>query len=148
MTKEDALQSLKMDKSLVLKGKMNKKTNKEKKTMEKRIMDLLKELNVPTGNLGFKYLADAIKEVVKDEEKLRYITKHDGLYDVIAKRYKTTISRVERAIRHAIEISCARTDKGLITKYIGNFDVKVSNKNYISALAYEVQSWPETKIEQ
>jgi len=108
--------------------------------MEKKIVEVLKELNIPMGNLGFTYLRTAIKEVVLDEEKLRSMTKVGGLYDIVAKEHHSTPSRTERAIRHAIETSFAEASETVLIKYLGSTKGKLTNKNFIAALAYEIKS--------
>lgn len=111
--------------------------------MDKKITLLLMELCIPAGNLGFKYLITGIKEVAADEDKLRCITKLGGLYDIIANTHNTTPSRVERAIRHAIETSVLVADKRVLSKYLGNVKANETNRNFIAALAIVVKSWQE-----
>lgn len=67
---------------------------------------MIHEIGVPAHIKGYQYLRDAISMVVDDMDMLSAVTKE--LYPAIAKRNKTTPSRVERAIRHAIEVAWNR----------------------------------------
>lgn len=111
--------------------------------LEKRITDTLKELCVPIGNKGFRYLATAITEVLADESKLGNMTNAGGIYDTVAKVHNTTIQRAERAIRHGIECSFGLCDKELFKKYIGYTNKKPTNRDFIAALAYEIKNTEE-----
>lgn len=70
------------------------------------ITSLLHEIGVPAHIKGYMYMRDAIKMVIQDVDLLGAITKE--LYPAIGKKYNTTASRVERAIRHAIEVAWTR----------------------------------------
>ncbi len=74
--------------------------------LEKDVTDMIHEIGVPAHIKGYQYLREAIMLSVKDMEMLNSITKQ--LYPSIAKKYQTTSSRVERAIRHAIEVAWSR----------------------------------------
>ena len=74
--------------------------------LEKDVTDMIHEIGVPAHIKGYQYLREAIMMSVEDGEMLNSITKI--LYPTIAKRYQTTPSRVERAIRHAIEVAWSR----------------------------------------
>ncbi|MDZ5001626.1 sporulation transcription factor Spo0A, partial [Clostridium perfringens] len=69
--------------------------------LETEITNIIHEIGVPAHIKGYMYLREAITMVVNDMELLSAVTKE--LYPSIAKKYNTTASRVERAIRHAIE---------------------------------------------
>ncbi|WFR56418.1 sporulation initiation factor Spo0A C-terminal domain-containing protein [Anaerocolumna sp. AGMB13025] len=107
---------------------------------DKKIVEILMSLKLPMSNLGFKYIVTAVKMVIADESKLRKITGPDGMYGVIAKEYNSTPSRVERAIRHEIEIAFSMADKEVLKKYFGHPDGKETNKNFIAVLAYQIIS--------
>lgn len=108
--------------------------------MEKKIIEVLKNLGVPMGNLGFKYIKDAVKLAAEDEEILTNMTKPGGLYATVAKMHNSTASRVERAIRHGIECSFSHCDVDTIKGYFGNVSGnKLTNRNFIAALACEVR---------
>ena len=107
--------------------------------MEKKIIAILKDLGMPMGNLGFKYIKDGVLAAVEDESVLRGMTK-DGLYSVVAKKNGSTVSRVERAIRHGIETVFAKCDKDTLAKYFGhNVDSEPTNRNFLAALVNEVK---------
>ncbi len=110
--------------------------------MGKKIKEILKELGIPMGNLGFGYILEAVKIVAEDKTQLQSITKHGGLYWMIAKKFGTTPTRVERAIRHAIEQSFLHCNAETLYKYFGNSpDInsgKLANRNFIAALANEI----------
>ena len=82
----------------------------EKESMDKQyhtlITSILHEIGVPAHIKGYTYMRDSIKMVIADPNLLGGITKE--LYPSIAKKYNTTPSRVERAIRHAIEVAWTR----------------------------------------
>ena len=75
------------------------------------------ELGVPAHIKGYQYLREAIMMVVKDTEVINQITKQ--LYPEIACKYKTTPSRVERAIRHAIEVAWGRGEQSAVENIFG-----------------------------
>lgn len=77
--------------------------------MKKIVSEQLKSLGVPTNQLGYEYLREAIELVLKDNSYLHAITKK--LYPDIAKKYGATSQRVERAIRHAIHSASIRGTK-------------------------------------
>ena len=76
--------------------------------LEKDVTDMIHEIGVPAHIKGYQYLRSAIKLSVEDNEMLGSVTKL--LYPTVAKMYSTTPSRVERAIRHAIEVAWDRGD--------------------------------------
>lgn len=76
------------------------------KDLEVVVTDYIHEIGVPAHIKGYQYLREAIMMSVEDPEMLNLITK--ALYPTIAKKYQTTPSRVERAIRHAIEVAWSR----------------------------------------
>ena len=107
--------------------------------MEKKITAILKDLGMPMGNLGFKYIKDGTLAAVEDESIMYGITK-GGLYIVVAKKNGTTPSRVERAIRHGIETVFATCNKDTLAKYFGdNVGIKLTNRNFIAALVNEIK---------
>ncbi len=93
-------------------GKQNSTENTQEKRLdqghdlEKDVTDMIHEIGVPAHIKGYQYLREAIMMSVRDGEMLNSITK--VLYPTIAKKYQTTSSRVERAIRHAIEVAWSR----------------------------------------
>ena len=107
-------------------------TNKE----EIYISKLLKELGVPPHLLGYDYIKFAILLIASDESYLRRITK--GLYSDIAEKFQTTPSRVERAIRHCIEVSFNRAKAEKmeeIFSYTININTgKLTNSEFLAVL--------------
>lgn len=85
--------------------------------LEVIVTDIIHKIGVPAHIKGYHYLREAIMQCVHDSEMLESITKI--LYPSVAKRFKTTPSRVERAIRHAIEIAWDRGDVETLNSYFG-----------------------------
>lgn len=81
------------------------------------ISDILREIGVPAHIKGYQYLRYAIELCINDSEMLESVTKL--LYPSVAKKYHTTSSRVERAIRHAIEVAWDRGDVDVLSSYFG-----------------------------
>lgn len=90
----------------------------------------LKELCVNPSLLGFNYLKDAIELCLNNKETLNSITK--VLYPTIAEKYNTTPSRVERAIRHAIETSWDKIDGDTYHDVFFNEVERLTNSKYIA----------------
>lgn len=104
---------------------------------QQNIRHALLELGVPQHIKGYDYLKTAIALAVEDSEKTQAITK--VLYPEIAKIHSTTVSRVERAIRHAIETAFNNADLDIVNKYFG-YSVnrligRPTNSHFISAVA-------------
>jgi len=101
------------------------------------ITNLLHSLGIPSHIKGYSYIRDGIEMLYKDSSLVGSITKE--LYPSIASTYDTTSSRVERAIRHAIEVSRVRGDYNLMEEIFGNsidFDrSKPTNSEFIVTLA-------------
>ena len=85
--------------------------------MEIIISDVMRQIGVPAHIKGYQYLRTAIRLCINDNEMLGSVTKI--LYPTVAKEYKTTPSRVERAIRHAIEVAWDRGDVDVLSSYFG-----------------------------
>ncbi|WP_095177805.1 sporulation transcription factor Spo0A [Clostridium cochlearium] len=105
--------------------------------LETEITNVIHEIGVPAHIKGYMYLREAITMVVKDMELLSAVTKE--LYPSIAKKYNTTASRVERAIRHAIEVAWSRGQIDTINKIFGytihNDKGKPTNSEFIAMVA-------------
>lgn len=105
--------------------------------LETEITSIIHEIGVPAHIKGYMYLREAITMVVNDMELLSAITKE--LYPSIAKKYNTTASRVERAIRHAIEVAWGRGQVDAINKLFGytvhNEKGKPTNSEFIAIIA-------------
>jgi len=91
--------------------------DKRRKPIEIEITTLLHDMGVPTHVKGYQYLRDALLRTLANPQLLECVTKE--LYPKIAEKYNTTPSRVERAIRHAIELACDRGNIDLMTEYFG-----------------------------
>jgi two-component system response regulator (stage 0 sporulation protein A) len=105
--------------------------------LETEITNIIHEVGVPAHIKGYMYLREAITMVVNDMELLSAVTKE--LYPSIAKKYNTTASRVERAIRHAIEVAWGRGQIEAINRLFG-YTVhtekgKPTNSEFIAIIA-------------
>lgn len=114
-----------------------KKTNRQQVNIQTNITNIMHDIGVPAHIKGYLYLREAITMVYLDIELLGSITKI--LYPDIAKKYNTTASRVERAIRHAIEVAWNRGNIDSITELFG-YTVNVSkakptNSEFIAMVA-------------
>lgn len=85
--------------------------------LELMITEIIHQIGVPAHIKGYHYLRDAIMMSIKDPECINAVTK--VLYPSVAKKYSTTSSRVERAIRHAIEVAWDRGDIDVLNMYFG-----------------------------
>lgn len=105
--------------------------------LETRVTDMIHEIGIPAHIKGYHYLRDAIIMAVDDMDVLNAITK--VLYPTIAKNHKTTASRVERAIRHAIEVAWSRgkldTLDDLFGYTVSNGKGKPTNSEFVALIA-------------
>ena len=105
--------------------------------IEQRVTNVLHEIGVPAHIRGYHYMREAIMMAVNDMDVLNYITKE--LYPSIAKKCNTTSSRVERAIRHAIEVAWSRGKIDAIDNLFGytinNNKGKPTNSEFIALIA-------------
>ena len=95
----------------------NVMVEKKEHDLEKDVTDIIHEIGVPAHIKGYQYLREAIMLSVEDNEMLSAVTKI--LYPAIAKKYHTTSSRVERAIRHAIEVAWNRGNMDILDSMFG-----------------------------
>ena len=109
--------------------------------LESDVTDIIHEIGVPAHIKGYQYLRDAIMMSVSDGEVLHSITKQ--LYPSIAKMHKTTPSRVERAIRHAIEVAWSRGKMDTIDSLFGytvsNGKGKPTNSEFVALIADRIR---------
>ena len=95
------------------------------------------QIGVPAHIRGYQYLREAIILSVKNDEMISSVTK--VLYPTVAKTFKTTPSRVERAIRHAIEVAWDRGDVDVLSSYFGytiqNERGKPTNSEFIAMIS-------------
>ena len=106
-------------------------------SLESQVTSIIHEVGVPAHIKGYQYLREAIIIAVSDMDVINAVTK--VLYPEIAKRFGTTASRVERAIRHAIEVAWDRGDLEILQKYFGytvsNAKGKPTNSEFIAMIA-------------
>ena len=135
----------KMD-GLTVMEKVNEDKNLKKRpapenSLEIDVTNMIHEIGVPAHIKGYQYLRDAILLSVEDTEMLNSITKI--LYPTIAKRHQTTSSRVERAIRHAIEVAWSRGKMDTIDELFGytvnNRKGKPTNSEFIALIADKIR---------
>lgn len=109
----------------------------ENGNLEMRITKMLHALGIPSHIKGYQYIRESVMLIYKNPYIIGGITKE--LYPEVAERYKTTSSRVERAIRHAIEVSWSRGDYEYMEELFGHsvdFDrAKPTNSEFIATVA-------------
>ena len=105
--------------------------------IEAQVTRIIHQIGVPAHIKGYQYLRTAILLTVKDSDIINSVTK--VLYPSVAKKYQTTTSRVERAIRHAIEVAWDRGDVDTLNSYFGytiqNNRGKPTNSEFIAMIA-------------
>ena len=101
------------------------------------IRQILLELGAPDHLLGHPYVIQAVMLVIHDQMYINNIT--FGLYPQLAARFDTTASRVERAIRHLVEVTWSRGDMDVLVRYFGNTvspeKGKPTNGEFVARLA-------------
>ena len=109
--------------------------------IESQVTKIIHQLGVPAHIKGYQYLRTAILMTVSDTDIINSVTKI--LYPSVAKKYSTTTSRVERAIRHAIEVAWDRGDVDVLTSYFGytvhNGRGKPTNSEFIAMVADNIR---------
>ena len=109
--------------------------------LETDVTQMLHEIGIPAHIKGYHYLRDAILMAVDDMDVLNAITK--VLYPTVAKKYQTTSSRVERAIRHAIEVAWSRGKMDTIDELFGytihNGKGKPTNSEFIALISDKIR---------
>ena len=118
-----------------------KEAKKSEENLEALVTNVIHEVGVPAHIKGYQYLREAIMMSVDDIEMLNSITKI--LYPTIAKKFQTTPSRVERAIRHAIEVAWSRGKMDTIDELFGytihNGKGKPTNSEFIALIADKIR---------
>ncbi len=116
---------------------MAQQQNRENMNLEAVVTDIIHEIGVPAHIKGYQYLREAIILTINDMEMINAVTK--VLYPEVAKKFGTTPSRVERAIRHAIEVAWDRGDIEVLQKFFGytvsNVKGKPTNSEFIAMIA-------------
>ena len=106
-------------------------------TLEMQVTKIIHQIGVPAHIKGYQYLRDSILLAIEDEEIINAVTKR--LYPSVAKKHATTSSRVERAIRHAIEVAWDRGDVEVLNSYFGytihNDRGKPTNSEFIAMIS-------------
>lgn len=109
----------------------------EKKPLVVRISDILQEIGIPAHIKGYQYIRCAINLAYENMDLMEAVTKK--LYPTVAKKFDTTPSRVERSIRHAIEVAWDRGDIEVLQQYFGNticgLKGKPTNSEFIGKIA-------------
>jgi len=109
----------------------------EESDLESQVTKIIHQIGVPAHIKGYQYLRHAIMMVVRDNEVINSVTK--VLYPTVAKYFSTTPSRVERAIRHAIEVAWDRGDLDVLNSFFGytiqNTKGKPTNSEFIAMIA-------------
>ena len=110
-------------------------------SIETMVTNIIHEIGVPAHIKGYQYLREAIIIAVNDMDVINAITK--VLYPQVAKTFQTTPSRVERAIRHAIEVAWDRGDLDTLQRFFGytvsNTKGKPTNSEFIALIADKLQ---------
>lgn len=113
----------------------------KKMSLEENITAYIQQLGVPAHIKGYQYMRHAIAMVINDEDLINYITK--VLYPSVAKKYNTTSSRVERAIRHAIEVAWDRGNPEVLNEFFGYTILgskgKPTNSEFIALVADKIR---------
>ncbi len=113
------------------------KENKTLASLEVRVTNMIHDVGVPAHIKGYQYIREAILMAIEDQESINSITK--VLYPNLAKKFKTTPSRVERAIRHAIEVAWNRGQIEVHDKIFGytvnSNKGKPTNSEFIAMIA-------------
>ncbi len=116
---------------------MHSGVERRQRNMEELVTMMIHSVGVPAHIKGYQYLRCAIMMVIQDMETINSITK--VLYPSVAKTYNTTASRVERAIRHAIEVAWDRGEPDVLNELFGytvsNAKGKPTNSEFIAMIA-------------
>ena len=119
----------------------NNVENFTKMSLDKKITEVLHDLGVPAHIKGYLYLREAIELVIKDINLLGAVTKE--LYPAVAEKFHTTASKVERAIRHAIDVTWERGNITSLNRYFENTvskkSGKATNSQFIARIADELR---------
>ena len=114
---------------------------KDEPDIETQVTKIIHQIGVPAHIKGYQFLRDAILLTTADHSYINAVTKR--LYPEIAKKNGTTASRVERAIRHAIEVAWDRGDLETVQRFFGytvsNTKGKPTNSEFIALIADKLQ---------
>lgn len=114
-------------------------TKENKKYLEILVSKILKMLKFPVNIQGYKYIKEAIIIAIKDSEASLQITK--GIYPDVSKKFKTTPSRIERSIRHAINLTWEKNNKNGLNYFNNVLEVenKPTNSQLIAIIANKLR---------
>ena len=116
---------------------VNESSKSDTPDIETQVTKIIHQIGVPAHIKGYQYLRTAIMLTISDSDVINSVTK--VLYPSVAKKYQTTTSRVERAIRHAIEVAWDRGDVDTLNSYFGytiqNNRGKPTNSEFIAMIA-------------
>lgn len=119
------------------KGNLDSSAGNTPPDIETQVTKIIHQIGVPAHIKGYQYLRTAILMTINDNDIINSVTK--VLYPSVAKKYATTTSRVERAIRHAIEVAWDRGDIDTLNSYFGytiqNNRGKPTNSEFIAMIA-------------
>jgi len=111
------------------------------RSLESNVTNIIHEIGIPAHIKGYQYLREAILLCIKDNDIINSITK--VLYPTIAKKFQTTSSRVERAIRHAIEVAWNRGNTETLNDLFGytvsNGKGKPTNSEFIALISDKIR---------
>ncbi len=109
----------------------------KKRLIEAEVTNIIHEIGIPAHIKGYHYIRDAVILVINDLEVINAVTKQ--LYPTVAKKFNTSPTRVERAIRHAIEVAWIRGSEELLSSIFGscfsNTKGKPTNSEFVAVLA-------------
>lgn len=132
---KDTRKEIRREKRISESDRIEHRTTEE--SLETMVTNMIHEIGIPAHIKGYHYLRDAIIMAVEDMDVLNAITKI--LYPTVAKRHQTTSSRVERAIRHAIEVAWSRGKLDTLDELFGytvsNGKGKPTNSEFIALIA-------------
>lgn len=117
----------------------NIKVDTEEKNFTPYITEIIHELGVPAHIKGYRYIRYAVELVIKDMDLLGAVTKE--LYPRVSEKFDSTPSRVERAIRHAIDVVWNRGNQSALEKYFKNNlndNSKPTNSQFVARIADEI----------
>ena len=118
-------------------GAAGEEEEDELQALQRQVTEVIHEVGVPAHIKGYQYVREAIVIAVQDMDVINAVTK--VLYPEVARRFNTTASRVERAVRHAIEVAWDRGDLDTLQGYFGytvsNVKGKPTNSEFIAMIA-------------
>ena len=126
-----------IDSLIKIKSRPTGDTDTKSGDIEAQVTKIIHQIGVPAHIKGYQYLRTAILMTIENNDIINSVTKI--LYPSVAKKYQTTTSRVERAIRHAIEVAWDRGDVDTLNAYFGytiqNTRGKPTNSEFIAMIA-------------